>query len=185
MKTLEELLNNNKNWANSHFEDLSHGQDPEFLWIGCSDSRIPAETITRAKPGQLFVHRNVANLVHEDDPSAGSVITYAVRALKVKHIVVCGHHGCGGVKAAYDNIQDEPLKTWLSPIQETINQYGSEIESQETEVEKLNCLSEYNVAEQVKIIKKMPVIKEAHDEGRNVYVHGVVYNIKSGVLKLL
>jgi carbonic anhydrase len=159
MKPYEILLQNNKDWAEGKkasdpdfFERLSHLQTPEFLWIGCSDSRVPANEITGTDPGEIFVHRNVANLVINTDVNVLSVLDYAVNQLKVKHIIVCGHYGCGGVKAAITNHDFKPvLNMWLRNIKDVYRIHRSELDLIADEEQKTNRLTELNVMEQVLI----------------------------------
>jgi carbonic anhydrase len=156
MNALEELLSANKKWAGKmvesdplFFENLVNVQSPDFLWIGCSDSRVPPNQITQTTPGQIFIHRNIANMVVHTDLNLLSVLQYAVEILKVKHIIVCGHYGCGGVKAAMTNHSYGLINKWLRNIKDVYRYHQDEIEMLETEDEKLNRLIELNVSEQV------------------------------------
>lgn len=187
MKTLNDILESNKNWAKNIqnkdselFKRLSKAQSPEFLWIGCSDSRVPASEVCGAGPGEFFVHRNIANLVVENDLNCLSVIQYAVEALKVKEIIVCGHYGCGGVQAALD---DKPLGLidgWLENIKTTIKEKSSELSSCE---DKTSRMVELNVEKQVANIANTEIVKNAWKNNQELRVHGIVYDLASGLLK--
>jgi carbonic anhydrase len=188
---LTRLLDNNKKWAKTmvqtdpmFFNRLTEQQAPEFLWIGCSDSRVPANQITGMAPGEVFVHRNVANLVHPDDPNLLSVIQYAVNNLKVKHIIVCGHAGCGGVKASIEQSPlPDPLHTWLEPIR-CICKEHSEFLSKMTDFEsKWKWVCEASVRKNVEILAQLPVIQGAWARGQQLALHGWSYSIQDGLLR--
>lgn len=189
MKSLSDLLENNKVWAEKieqtspgFFEQLSAQQSPEILWIGCSDSRVPANQIVGLLPGDVFVHRNVANIVNQTDLNCLSVIQYAVEVLKVKHIVVVGHYGCGGVKTALHNERNGLIDNWLRNIKDTYASYQAELESITDENQRVDRLCELNVAQQVMNVSQTTVVQEAWSKGQNLTVHGWVYSIKNGLI---
>ncbi|MCD6069154.1 MAG: cab [Bacteroidetes bacterium] len=165
-----------------YFKKLSIGQTPEYLWIGCSDSRVPANEITGTQSGEIFVHRNIANLVIHTDFNALSVIAYAVDVLKVKHIIVCGHYGCGGVRAAMTNKAHGFVDSWLRHIKEVYTKYKPELEAIEDFDKRADRLTELNVIEQVKNLCKTIVVQNAWKE-RTLLVHGWVYGLNSGLVK--
>ena len=190
MKNFEELLEANKKWAQQQvdsdpdfFKRLEALQSPEYLWIGCSDSRVPANEITGTKPGEIFVHRNVANLVVNGDMNLLSVLHYAVEVLKVKHIIVCGHYGCGGVQAAMTNQSFGVLNNWLRNIKDIYRLHQKEIDALPTEQEKVNRLTELNVSEQVMNLAKTGIIQSAWKKEQRPYLHGWVYSLGNGILK--
>lgn len=191
MKSYEKLLLENKAWAKEkvaddphYFERLAHLQTPEFLWIGCSDSRVPANEITGTQPGEIFVHRNVANLVINTDVNLLSVLDYAVNHLKVKHVIVCGHYGCGGVKAALTHHDFKAvLNMWLRNIKDVIRIYRAELESIEDEDQKTNRLVELNVQEQIFNLAKTSIIQRAWKQKQYPHLHGWVYGLKDGIIK--
>lgn len=187
---LKNLLDENKTWAESvkktnpsFFKTLSQEQHPKLLWIGCSDSRVPASQVTNLKPGDIFVHRNIANLVLHSDMNCQSVIQYAVEALKVNHIIVCGHHGCGGIKAAMHTADLGLIDNWLRNIKDIYNLHTDEISSIPDESDKVNRLSELNVKAQVRHVAENPFVQKQWDLGRNLSVHGLIYSLKTGLLK--
>lgn len=189
MNKLSELFDNNRQWAeeiqkhkSDFFEESAKGQTPHILWIGCSDSRVPPAQITELGPGDLFVHRNIANVVHHSDINSQSVIQYAVSVLKVKHVVICGHYGCGGVTAAYEDNNLGLIDNWLSNVEDVYRTHQDEIEEQQTEEKKLDRFCELNVREQVKNICHSPFVKQAWQRGQNLSVHGLIYDLKSGLL---
>ena len=189
MKTLKHLFENNLVWAASvkekdpdFFTRLSKQQSPEYLWIGCSDSRVPANQITNLQPGEVFVHRNIANVVVHTDLNCLSVIQYAVEVLKVKHIIVCGHYGCGGVKAALENHEHGLIDNWLRHIKDTIRFHKSEFSGLSHE-EELDLLCELNVKEQVINICNTTIVQNAWKQGKDLSVHGWIYSIENGILK--
>ncbi|HVD99027.1 MAG TPA: carbonic anhydrase [Cytophagaceae bacterium] len=191
IKSYTKLLNGNKEWAaqqlskdSMFFEKLTPLQTPEYLWIGCSDSRVPAETITGATPGEIFVHRNIANLVVHTDLNLLSVLEYAVKILKVKHVILCGHYGCGGVKASMDNMAYGYVDNWLRNIKEVYAKNAQEIESIADEEAKVNRMVELNVIEQAKNVCKTKVVQKALAK-QSVQVHGWVYGIQDGIIKEL
>jgi carbonic anhydrase len=191
MKTYEKLLSENKLWAKEkvdadpdYFDRLSHLQTPEFLWIGCSDSRVPANEITNTQPGEIFVHRNVANMVVHTDVNLLSVLDYAVTHLKVKHVIVCGHYGCGGVKAAMTNHDYKyVLNMWLRNIKDVYRLYRNELEELKDEENKFDRLVELNVVEQVKHLANTSIIQRAWKNEQRPDLHGWVYGLKDGIIK--
>ena len=189
-KTIEELLKGNVAWVSKTLQDdpeffnkLSHGQSPQFLWIGCSDSRVPATEITNTMPGSIFVQRNIANMVVHTDTNLLSVVYFASKVLKVKHIIVCGHYGCGGVQAAMSNRSYGFLDNWLLHIKDVYDAHRPELDSISDETQKLNRYVELNVTEQVNNLAKISFIQESWDEGEFPYIHGWVYSIKDGLIK--
>jgi carbonic anhydrase len=190
MHSYEKLLLENKAWAQEsvkkdpqYFERLSLLQTPEFLWIGCSDSRVPANQITGTQPGEIFVHRNVANLVVNTDVNLLSVLDYAVNHLKVKHVIVCGHYGCGGVKAAGTSSDlNLVLNMWLRNIKDVIRLHRSELDKIKDETAKTNRLVELNVQEQVNNLAKTSIIQRAWKTDQRPDLHGWVYDIKDGLI---
>ena len=191
MQSYEKLLLENKAWASEmisedpqYFERLSHLQTPEFLWIGCSDSRVPANQITGTQPGEIFVHRNVANLVVNTDVNLLSVLDFAVTHLKVKHVIVCGHYGCGGIKAAYTKIDYKPVLTmWLRNIKDVISHHREELDGIKDEEARNERLVELNVKEQVLNLAKTTIIQKCWKKEQRPDLHGWVYGLKDGILK--
>ncbi len=190
MKAYEKLLLENKAWAAEKVQDdpdffnrLVNLQTPEFLWIGCSDSRVPANEITGTQPGEVFVHRNIANMVVHTDLNLLSVLQYAVEVLKVKHVIVCGHFGCGGVKAALTNHNFGIINKWLRNIKDVYRFHREEIDNLKTEDEKLNKLIELNVQEQVMNLAKTSIIQKAWKERSGPDLHGWVYDLHDGIIK--
>ena len=191
MKTYEQLLTENKSWAANmvrtdpeFFKKLSELQTPEYLWIGCSDSRVPANQITGTHPGEIFVHRNVANLVINTDVNVLSVLDYAVNHLKVKHVIVCGHYGCGGIKAAITR-QDFKyvLNMWLRNIKDVYRIHRSELDLIFDEEKKTDRLVELNVMEQVFNLAKTSIVQRAWKNEQRPDLHGWVYGLKDGLIK--
>jgi len=190
MQSVEKLLLENKAWVYEtmmddpdYFSRLSQNQEPEFLWIGCSDSRVPANKITGTHPGELFVHRNIANVVMEDDINILSVIDYAVTHLKVKHIIVCGHYGCGGIKAAMTNKSFGILDKWLLNIKNVYEASRPAIDALEDPEARANLLAECNVKQQVINISKTAAIQNAWQNNNLPQIHGWIYDLKDGLLK--
>jgi carbonic anhydrase len=190
MNELDSLFGNNVRWAEQikaedphFFEKLSTQQKPQYLWIGCSDSRVPANEIVGLLPGELFVHRNIANAVVHTDLNCLSVIYYAVAVLKVKHIIVCGHYGCGGVQAAMSDTQVGLVDHWLRNIRDVYfnkrNAFGDEL----SEHERINLLCELNVAQQVANVSHLPAIQNAWEVNQELSLHGWIYDIRDGLLK--
>jgi carbonic anhydrase len=189
MNSIDKFFLENKAWASerrkddpSYFKRLSTIQTPEFLWIGCSDSRVPANEITGTDPGEIFVHRNIANLVVHTDLNLLSVLAYAVNHLKVKHVIVCGHYGCGGVKAALTQHNYGVINKWLRSIKDVKRLHLTEIEHLPTEMEQLNRLVELNVEEQVINLAKTSIIQSAWKNAYAPTLHGWVYNLEDGLL---
>ncbi len=190
MKSYELLLNNNKEWASKKindepgfFDELSHIQTPEFLWIGCSDSRVPANEITGTQPGEIFVHRNVANLVINTDVNVLSVLDYAVNHLKIKHVIVCGHYGCGGIKAAITNFDfNLILNMWLRNIKDIYRIHRTELDGIADEESRNNRLVELNVQEQVMNLAKTSIIQQAWKYDIRPDLHGWVYGLHNGLI---
>ena len=190
MKTYEKLLSANKAWAKQRIEDdpnffkhLSSLQTPEFLWIGCSDSRVPANQITGTDPGEIFVHRNVANLVLHNDTNLLSVLDYAVTHLQVKHIIVCGHYGCGGIKAAMSNHDyNHLLNMWLRNIKDVYRIHQTELDAMADEELKANRLTELNVQEQVIHLAKTSIVQRAWKKRQAPDLHGWVYGLNDGII---
>ncbi|MBV9960756.1 MAG: carbonic anhydrase [Parafilimonas sp.] len=193
MKAYEKLLQDNKAWANEmtehdpeYFNRLAHIQKPQFLWIGCSDSRVPADRITGTQPGEIFVHRNIANLVIHTDVNLLSVLDYAVNHIKVNHVIVCGHYGCGGVKAAMTNHDYKyVLNMWLRNIKDVYSLYKDELNAIEDEEQKTDRLVELNVKEQVMRLAKTSIIQRAWKNENRPMLHGWVYGLKDGLIKTI
>ena len=189
MKAYEKLLLENKAWAAEKVQDdpdffnrLVNIQSPEFLWIGCSDSRVPANEITGTQPGEVFVHRNIANMVVHTDLNLLSVLQYAVEVLKVKHVIVCGHYGCGGVKAAMTNHNFGIINKWLRNIKDVYRFHREEIDTLKTEDEKVNKLIELNVREQVMNLAKTSIVQKAWKDRSGPDLHGWVYDLHDGII---
>jgi len=189
-KAFAELLEGNKKWHQemkaidpAYFQKLAEGQQPKFLWIGCSDSRVPAETITGAESGQIFVHRNIANMVVSSDINLLSVLQYSVEALKVEDIIVCGHYECGGVKAAIARKDLGLIDNWLRNIRDVYRIHQSDIELRPTEDDKFRRLVELNVTEQCLNLFKINIIQKSQSLYRRPRIHGLVYDIADGLLK--
>ncbi|KAG6070638.1 hypothetical protein E4U16_006726 [Claviceps sp. LM84 group G4] len=189
-QTHDRLFENNRAWAAakatndpSYFAKLSAGQTPEYLWIGCSDSRIPAEQITGLEPGEAFIHRNIANLVCNTDLNVMSVINYAVRHLGVKHIIVCGHYGCGGVKAAMTPQDLGLLNPWLRNIRDVYRLHEEELDAVPSEAARYDRLVELNVEEQCRNIIKTAAVQQSYARNRYPIVHGWVFGFHDGLLK--
>jgi carbonic anhydrase len=190
MKVLKQLFENNRKWAASQtqsdpdfFNRLSQQQSPKYLWIGCSDSRVPANEIVGLLPGELFVHRNVANLVAENDLNCLSVIQFAVEVLKVKNIIVCGHYGCGGVKAVLDNTKLGLADSWLANMKHLKEKFYNNLFEINDERTRFNKLCELNVVEQVFNVCNTDIIQKAWQRNQSITVHGWIYDIKDGLLQ--
>ena len=186
---LDDLFHNNRAWAErikkeepDFFRKLAEQQTPQFLWIGCADSRVPANEIMGLLPGEVFVHRNVANLVIHTDMNCLSVLQYAIEVLKVRHILVTGHYGCGGVQAALDNRELGLIDNWLRNIKDVYHAYENEFDGLDEE-QRLNLLCELNVAEQVTNVCHTTIVQNAWKRGEALSVHGFIYSIKDGLLK--
>jgi carbonic anhydrase len=190
--TYESLLEGNKKWAKrildqdpEYFVNQAKGQTPPILWIGCSDSRVPANQITDTPPGSIFVHRNIANVVVHSDLNLLSVVDYAVNALKVKHVIVCGHYGCGGVLAAMSDKQFGLVDNWIRHIKDVYRTHRSELELIQNQQERADRLVELNVLEQVSSLCRTSIIQNAWTERKMPQVHGWVYNIGEGLIREL
>lgn len=190
MPQFKDLFINNKNWADriereqpGFFKQLSEQQAPEYLWIGCSDSRVPANEIVGLLPGELFVHRNVANLVLHSDMNCLSVLQYAIDILKVKHILVVGHYGCGGVKAAMMKQRVGFVDNWLRNVKDVYAMHRQQVDSFSDENERLNRLIELNVMEQVRNLCHTSFVQEAWERGQPLAIHGWVYSLRNGRVK--
>jgi len=191
MKSLKHLFDNNMAWSASmkeqdpeYFSRLSEQQNPEYLWIGCSDSRVPANQIVDLPPGEVFVHRNIANVVVHTDLNCLSVIQFAVDVLKVKHIIICGHYGCGGIKAAADDHKHGLIDNWLRHVKDVVRFNAAELEGLEHN-KKLDLLCELNVKEQVTNVCNTTIVRDAWERGCDLTVHGWIYNIENGILNKL
>lgn len=183
------LLENNKKWVASKleididfFNKLADGQQPPLLWIGCADSRVPANEIIGAQPGEVFVHRNIANMVVHTDMNMLSVLDYAVNVLKVKHVIVCGHYGCGGVKAAMGNQQIGLIDNWIRHIKDVYRFHADELNAIPNETERFNRFVEVNVAEQVMDLAKTSIVQGAWNANQPLEIHGWVYDVKDGII---
>lgn len=190
MRILKKIFDQNKQWAKNvtqsdpdFFEKLSGQQNPEYLWIGCADSRVPESQISGMIPGQVFVHRNIANIVSHTDLNCLSVIQYGVEVLKIKHIIVCGHYGCGGIKAAWEDKENGLIDNWLRNIQDVQRFHQNELDCIQSEKEKLDRLCELNVIEQVVNVCRTTIIRGAWKQNQELAVHGWIYNVKDGILK--
>jgi carbonic anhydrase len=191
MRSYEKLLLENKAWAAEQvnkdpdfFKRLAELQAPEILWIGCSDSRVPANQITGTEPGEIFVHRNVANLVINTDVNVLSVLDFAVNHLKIKHVIVCGHYGCGGIKAATTKTDFKPvLNMWLRNIKDVYRLHRQELDAIKEEEKRVDRLVELNVQEQVYNLAKTSIIQRSWKEEKRPDLHGWVYGLKDGIIK--
>ena len=190
MNDLKRLLDQNKAWAEGikasdpeFFPNLAKQQSPKFLWIGCADSRVPATQLAGMVPGEMFVHRNVANVVVHTDFNCLSVMQYAVDVLKVEHIIVCGHHGCGGVKAAMENPQLGLIDNWLRHVQDVLQEHEAELAEMEDAEKRLDRLCELNVIEQVLNVGRTTIVQGAWQRGQELVVHGWIYGLQDGLLR--
>src|SRR4026209_1474982 len=190
LKDLKRLLDQNKAWAESirandpeFFSTLAKTQKPTYLWIGCAASRVPATQLVNMLPGEMFVHRNVANVVVHTDFNCLSVMQYAVDVLKVEHIIVCGHHGCGGVKAAMDNLQLGLIDNWLRHVQDVLHEHQELLADIEDEETRLDRLCELNVIEQVLNVGRTTIVQSAWQRGQELAVHGWIYGLHDGLLR--
>ncbi|RVU01941.1 carbonate dehydratase [Mucilaginibacter limnophilus] len=189
-ESYNKLINANRQWAESKvnedpdfFKKLAAGQSPEVLWIGCSDSRVPANEVTGTKPGEVFVHRNIANVCVHSDMNLLSVLDYAVNVLKVKHIIVAGHYGCGGVAAAMTHKQFGIIDNWLRHIKDIYRLHSHELDRITDQETKVNRLVELNATEQVYNICKTSIVQNAWNNGQDLHVHGWVIDLKTGLVK--
>jgi len=188
-KTYKNLLENNKAWATlkrnnepDFFSESAQGQNPNYLWIGCSDSRVPANQVTGTSPGEMFVHRNIANMVVHSDMNLLSVVSYAVDVLKVKHIIVCGHYGCGGVIAAMGNKQYGLIDNWLRHIKDVYRYHHAELDAITDNNARIDRLVELNVIEQVHDLGKTSIVQNAWKNKQPLHIHGWVYDMKDGII---
>ncbi len=189
MNSIDQLFRNNREWAEQilredpgFFDRLASQQAPEYLWIGCADSRVPANEIINLPPGEVFVHRNIANVVVHTDLNCLSVIQYAVDILEVKHIIVCGHYGCGGIQAALENAEHGLIDNWLRHIKDVGRFHKEELAGLEPG-QRLDRLCELNVMEQVKNVCHTTIVKEAWRRGSDLAIHGWIYDIHNGILR--
>ena len=183
----KKILDNNKKWVETslaldpnYFQNLAIKQSPPLLWIGCSDSRVPANEIVGAKPGEVFVHRNIANMVVHTDMNMLSVLDYAVNVLKVKHVIVCGHYGCGGVQAAMGNQSIGIIDNWIRHIKDVYRLHQNKLDAIENETDRFNAFVEINVKEQVFDLAKTSIVQSAWKNGQDLTLHGWVYGLNSG-----
>lgn len=186
----KKIIEGNRNWVASkiendpeYFERLSKGQSPPLLWIGCSDSRVPANEVIGAQPGEVFVHRNIANMVIHSDMNMLSVLDYAVNVLKVKHVIVCGHYGCGGVKAAMGNDSIGLIDNWIRHIKDVYRHHHAHLDNITDETDRFNTFVELNVKEQVYDLAKTSIVQGAWRNGQDLNLHGWVYGLSSGIVK--
>jgi carbonic anhydrase len=192
MELINRLLTANKTWAASqlnvqedYFDNLSKDQKPDFLWIGCSDSRVPAEDLTGSRPGEMFVHRNVANLVVHTDMNMLSVLQYAVEVLKVRHILVVGHYQCGGVRASMMHKDLGLINRWLHNIKDVYDKNSGELDAIEDEKQRFDRLVELNVIQQVHNLAQTSIVQGAWHQGQEVHLHGWVFSLRDGLIKTL
>jgi carbonic anhydrase len=190
VKTLPELFDNNRRWAGQtlarepgFFQELSRQQAPAYLWIGCSDSRVPANEIVGLRPGELFVHRNVANLVVHTDLNCLSVLQYAVDALRVRHVIVCGHYGCGGVRAALAGTKLGLIDNWLRHVQDVRAKYARHVDASGEDAQREDRLCELNVLEQAAHVCHTTIVQDAWARGQQLSVHGWIYSLENGLLR--
>lgn len=190
IRSYQELFANNKKWVErktqqhpDFFRELANGQRPKFLWIGCSDSRVSAEQLTGSNPGDMFVHRNIANMVIHNDMSMLSVLDYAVNVLEVQHVIVCGHYGCGGVAAAMGSKQVGLIDNWLRYIKDVYRLHQDELNAIDDPAKKLDRLVELNIQEQVYGLTTTSIVQNAWSLGKPLQIHGLVYDLKTGFLK--
>jgi carbonic anhydrase len=190
MANLPDLLSNNREWANSitrrdpgFFDRLSRQQAPRYLWIGCSDSRVPANEIVGMLPGELFVHRNVANVVVHSDLNCLSVLQYAVEVLKVEHVIVCGHYGCGGVEAAWKRTALGLIDNWLRHVQDAADRHQEMFNRGMTEKQSVDRLAELNVIEQAANVSRTTIVLDAWRKGQPLAIHGWIYGLQDGLLR--
>ncbi|HSN40916.1 MAG TPA: carbonate dehydratase [Burkholderiales bacterium] len=189
MKTLPQLFASNRDWAEKmtrhdpeFFERLSRQQAPEYMWIGCSDSRVPANEIVGMLPGEMFVHRNVANVVVHTDLNCLSVLQFAIDVLHVRHVIVCGHYGCGGIRAALEKEQHGLIDNWLRHVQDVQHKHGGELDALEP-AHRADRLCELNVLEQVRNVARTTIVQDAWARAQPLAIHGWVYGLKDGLLR--
>lgn len=190
MPRLDDLLANNRQWADRQtgrdpqfFGRLCDIQTPDYLWIGCADSRVPANEIVGLAPGELFVHRNVANVVAPDDTNCVAVVQYAVEVLAIRHIIVCGHYGCGGVEAALGGPLHGPIDRWLQHVRDVRSVHATELDQIRDPADRWRRLCELNVAEQVRQTSRIPAVRESWQRGRELAIHGWIYDLRDGLLR--
>jgi carbonic anhydrase len=190
MQFLPGLFENNRAWAAQQrdrdpqfFERLCAIQAPAYLWIGCADSRVPANTIIGLAPGEVFVHRNVANIVRDDDRNCLSVLQYAIDVLKISHVIVCGHYRCGGVQAALGPSAAEPLEGWLAPIRAVAASHRHDLAQAADDGVRWDRLCELNVVEQTRVVTRLPTVTAAWRRGQGLVVHGWIYDLRDGLLR--
>ncbi|VGO22803.1 carbonate dehydratase [Pontiella sulfatireligans] len=190
MDALKRLMENNRKWAGriekeqpGFFEKLSKQQNPEYLWIGCADSRVSADAIVDLPPGEVFVHRNIANVVVHTDLNCLSVVQYAVEVLKVKHIIVCGHYGCGGIAASLDTEEHGLIDNWLRHIRDIYRFHAGELDGITDPTARKDRLCELNVIEQVSNVSHTTIVRKAWKRGQELAVHGWIYRLEDGILK--
>ncbi len=188
-KSYQKLIRGNQIYAETqlykdpdYFRNLAKGQKPEYLWIGCSDSRVPANEVTKTESGEIFVHRNIANMVVHTDTNFLSVLEYAVKYLEVKHVIVCGHYGCGGILASMSNTYHGFVDNWLRNIKDVYHKYSDELDAIKNETDRANRLTELNVVEQVRNLAKTTFVQQAWAT-RELHLHGWVYGLDSGLVK--
>ncbi len=191
-KTMEDLLSYNRNWSKrkrdedpAFFENMQYDQHPKYLWIGCADSRLPPNRLLGVDLGELFVHRNVANLAHADDDNVQSVLHYGIKVLKIEHVLLCGHYGCGGITAALNDQAFGPLVKWLADVRQLALDNKAELDAIPSETDRINRLSELNVLAQVKALEVNPAVVESRANGHQVRIHGLMYDLKTGKLQEL
>jgi len=187
---LTDLLEHNRRWSEQrllddpeYFQRLVAIQQPEYLWIGCSDSRVPANVITGLEPGEVFVHRNVANLVHRADLNLLSVLEFAVDTLKIEHIILCGHYGCGGIRTALDGHRHGIVDHWLQPIRDVADAHAEELDTCGTQNSLHDRLCELSIQSQVENLARTPIIQYAWKRGRRIHIHGWVYSLTDGIIR--
>jgi carbonic anhydrase len=192
MEKIKRLILENKAWAQGkteidpqYFANMAHDQNPEYLWIGCADSRVPPSEITNTDPGEMFVHRNIANLVVHTDMNLLSVLSYAVEHLKVRHVIVCGHYHCGGVKAAMSSKSLGMLNNWVRNIKDVYSIHKNELDLIPSQTDQVNRLVELSVLDQVKNLAHTSIVQQAWKELKQPYIHGMVYDLNTGLLKNL
>ena len=192
MKIIDKLIQGNKIWSQERvktdpefFSKLSNIQNPDFLWIGCSDSRVPANQITGTQPGEVFVHRNVSNMVINEDKNLNSVLEFGVNSLKIKHIIICGHYGCGGVSSAIKEDGVDPLKYWLSQIRKEYKENQVMLDKISDHKELVNLMCELNVLNQIGNLAHNPIIKKSWQENSAPEIHGLIYSLEDGIIKKL
>lgn len=184
------LLKHNRTWAAQkhsvdpdYFHRLASLQRPDYLWIGCSDSRVPANVITGLEPGEVFVHRNVANLIHPSDMNMLSVVEYAIEVLEISHIILCGHYGCGGIHAAMDGCRHGLVDHWLQPVRDTAEYHAEQLHGIEDQQQKMNRLCELTIRAQVQQLANTPILQKAWDSGRKISIHAWVYGLEDGHIR--